>query len=299
VKRAELTEFFEERGVVLFDAAMGTALIAAGMPSGMGSEEMNLSAPDTVFRIHCENIEAGSDVVTSNTFGVSQMMIRGKKEGALEALREAVCLAKQAASGRRSRLACLCVGPVGELLGPLGDVSYEAAAELFALQAEAGAAAGADFIMLETFADAEEFAHAAVAAVGASDLPVLGTMTFGENCRSFMGASPIDVARRNDEQAIGLFALGANCTLGPEEIVPVVKEFIDAVGGLPVIAQPNAGLPVYKAGGSVYEMTPADFAAGAEKLLALGISAIGGCCGTTPDMIALVRGIIDKRRNER
>jgi len=298
MREAEMIDFFESRGVVLFDAAMGTALMDAGQPPGTGSEGMNLSAPGTVLRIHSENIDAGCDVLTSNTFGVTQLMMRGEKEKALSALETAVGLAKQAAesggANGKKILACLCVGPTGSLLGPLGGVSYEAAEAVFESQAEAGARCGADFVLLETFADIEELVRAARAAHAVSGLPVLGTMTFGAGGRSYMGASPADFVRA--ARACGLSAVGANCSLGPFEMAPVIEELIEAADGIPVIAQPNAGSPLYRDGRTVYEMTPEDFSAGAERLLTLGISAIGGCCGTTPAMISAVRGMIDKRR---
>jgi len=288
---------FEERGVVLFDAAMGTALLAAGQPKGTGSEEMNISAPETVTGIHLENIKAGSDVVTSNTFGITQMMKRGGTERAVFILENAVGLAKKAASGGgpggREVFACLCIGPSGALLGPLGDCSYESAGELFALQAEAGERAGADFILLETFADPEEFACAARAAKESSSLPVLGTMTFGEGGRSFMGASPEDLIRI--ARAEKLFATGANCTLDPEEMTPVISRILSLADGMPVIVQPNAGRPVYADGKALYNTTAEAFTAGAKKLIALGVSGIGGCCGTTPAIISSIRDIIDRR----
>ena len=295
-----LDNVIKDRGVLLFDAAMGSALLAAGQPPGTGSEEMNLSSPETVLRIHTDNINAGSDVITSNTFGVTQMMLRGEKEKALTALTEAMKLLRSSVEMSyaqsptvRPVLTCLDIGPAGAMLGPSGDLGYEAVEGLYALQAEAGARCGADFILLETFSDLEEFARAAGAAIKTSGLPVLGTMTFSANGYTFMGTSITDFAR--EARAAGLAAIGANCTLGPEEMFPVIRDIIAEQACLPIIAQPNAGQPVYKNGKSVYEVTEEDFAAGAEKLLALGISAIGGCCGTTPGMISAVRGIIDSK----
>ena len=293
----DLRGFFGFRGVVLFDAAMGTALMAAGRGTSAGSDETNFWKPETVLRIHRENVEAGSDVLTSNTFDASHLLLRGEKQHVLGAVREGVKLAKQAAAEGpaygRTILACLDIGPTGALLGPDGDAGYSEAEGWFAAQAEAGARVGADFIMLETFADAEEFAVAARAARQASGLPVLGTMTFGEGGRSYMGAAPGDLA--GVARAEGLFAIGANCSLGPDGIAPVIAQIMEEANGLPVIAQPNAGQPAYKDGQTVYEITTADFAYGAKKLLDLGVSAIGGCCGTTPDMISAVRGMIDRR----
>jgi len=305
---------FEERGVVLFDAAMGTALLAAGQQKGTGSEMMNLSSPEIVLKIHLENISAGSDVITSNTFGITQMMTRGE-EGALGILEKGVGIAKRAVAehngdgslcvnGLTQRepsplcssplcSACLGIGPSGTLLGPFGDMSYDSIEKIYAAQAEAGLRAGADFILLETFADVEEFARAARAAAKASGLPVLGTMTFGESGRTFMGSTVkelMDVAK-----AENLSATGANCTLAPEEILPVITEMLSLSDGLPIIAQPNAGQPVYSEGKTLYKTSDEAFVAGAEKLIDLGVSGIGGCCGTTPSIISEIRDMIDRR----
>jgi len=288
---------FEERGVVLFDAAMGSALLDAGQPKGTGSEEMNNSSPETVLKIHLENIQAGSDVVTSNTFGITGLMLRGDRERALGTLVKAVGLAKKAATGGgpggREVLACLCVGPSGMLLGPLGDIDYDVAEDAFAAQAEAACRAGADFILLETFADPEEFASAARGAKKAVDLPVLGTMTFGESGRSFMGASPEDLIRIAREEKLS--ATGANCSLDPAGIIPVMTKLLSLADGLPLIAQPNMGQPVYDEGKVMYVTSDEAFVAGAKKLIELGVSGIGGCCGTTPMVISLIRDIIDRR----
>jgi len=281
---------FEERGVVLFDAAMGTALLAAGQPKGSGSEMMNISAPETVLRIHLENINAGSDVITSNTFGITQMMTRG--ENATGIVEKTVGIAKEAAE-HKEVFVCLGIGPSGALLGPYGDTSYESVEEIYAAQAEAGSGAGADFIILETFADVEEFARAARAIKSSCDLPVLGTMTFSESGRTFMGASPKDLIAV--AKAENLIATGANCTLDPEEMIPILTELMSLADGLPIIAQPNAGQPVYAEGDVAYKTSAEAFIAGAEKLLDLGISGIGGCCGTTPAIISAIRDIIDRR----
>jgi len=287
---------FEERGVVLFDAAMGSALQAAGQPSGTGSEEMNNLSPETVLNIHLENVKAGCDVLTSNTFGISALMMREDKDTALDTLEKAVSLAKEAASGGgpggREVFVCLCIGPTGKMLGLYGEPNYHVAEESYAAQAEAGTRAGADFILLETFADPGEFACAA-GAVKASGLPVAGTMTFGASGRTFMGASPDDLLyiARSEK----LIATGANCTLEPEGMFPVVSEIMALAKDLPVIAQPNAGQPVCVGGKTVYELSDDDFIAGVTKLLELGISGIGGCCGTTPAIINRIRDIIDRR----
>ena len=287
----ELNNFFDARGVVLFDSAMGTALISAGLDTGAVSEEANLKIPETVLNIHTQNINAGSDVITSNSFGVTNMYIQGETEHALTLLAESVKIAKQATAGRKDILVCLGLGPAGIILGPYGDHSYEEAEEAYAAQAEAGARAGADFILFETYADMEEIIRAAGIAKKASGLPVLGTMTFDERGYSFMGASPAKFINEARDQ--GFFAAGANCTLGPDQMIPIAEVILGAAEGLPVLVQPNAGQPVFKDGKTLYEITQEEFASGAKELISLGISAIGGCCGTTPAMISAVRDIIN------
>jgi 5-methyltetrahydrofolate--homocysteine methyltransferase len=300
MKEKEIKAFLGERGITLFDSALGTALFAAGYPAGLGTEKANLTHREAVLDIHLKNINAGSDVITSNSFGVTQMYMRGERESALKLLTEAVKITKQAISEEILEegevLSCLGIGPAGLMFGSYGDVSYDEAELAYAAQAEAGASAGADFILLETFSDLEEITRAAEAAGKASGLPVFGTMTFDEGGRTFMGTSPAEFVRK--ARFSGFFAIGANCSLGPMEMIPVISEILDAAAGIPVLVQPNAGQPVYKNGQTFYEITTEDFSYGVKKLIDLGISAIGGCCGTTPEMISAVRGIIDSRRNE-
>ena len=287
---------FDEDGLILFDSALGTALLAAGQPKGTGSEEMNEISPDTVLGIHLENVKAGSDVISSNSFGVSQMMFRGERERALALLEKSVVLAIDAASGGhggRDVFACLSVGPTGAMLGSSGDTGYDDVRDIYAAQAEAGERAGADFILLETFADPEEFVCAARAARSASGLPVAGTMTFDENGYSFMGGSAYDLLSiARDEK---LIATGANCTLDPFGMQSVIDTLTSLADGMPIIAQPNMGQPVIRDGKAVYETPDEVFLAGAEKLIDLGISGIGGCCGTTPVVISSIRAMIDRR----
>ena len=300
----KVSKLFHAGNIVLFDAAMGTALQAAGQPAGMRSEEMNIFDPDAVLRIHRENLRAGSDVITGNTFGVSAMLLRGDKTLAIKRFEAGIALAGQAIEAEKDRpafspLLAFDIGPTGALMEPVGDLGYGAAEEIFAIQAEAGAKGGADCVLLETFADIEEFTCAARVAKKVSGLPVIGTMCFAENARTFMGVSPAELIER--AYAGGMAAMGANCSLSPLKMVPVVEEILAENGKkqnqLPVVCQPNAGTPVFKDGEMVYEMTEAEFYEGMKRLIDLGISGVGGCCGTSPAMIAAIRGIIDGKNN--
>ena len=294
MKEAELKKFFDKRGLVLFDSALGSALFAAGYPASAGTEKANLTHKETLFDIHKKNVKAGSDAITSNSFGVTRMYMQGERESALELLTESVKIARQAAPEEGEVLVCLGLGPAGVLFDSPENVSYKEAEDAFSAQAEAGARAGADFILLETFSDKKEIIIAAAAAKGASGLPVIGTMTFNEDGFSFMGATPAEFVK--EALDCGFFGIGANCSLGPMEMIPIAEEILNSAEGTPVLVQPNAGQPVHKDGRTLYKITAEEFSSGAEKLIDLGISAIGGCCGTTPEMISAVRGIIDSRR---
>jgi 5-methyltetrahydrofolate--homocysteine methyltransferase len=311
-----LTELLRERGIVLFDSAMGTSLIALDLPAGTRSETVNILDPEAVKSIHLANIKAGSDIITANTFGISAVLageVRGGDfaEG-LSLLRAGVECARAAAAAAAADdrvLVALDIGPTGRLIELTDDLTHEEAIRVFEAQAEAGAVAGADLILIETMADLAELKDALIAATAAADLPVICTMTFEESGRSFMGADPVSFVQA--AEALGAAAVGVNCTLAPKEIAGVVRAVRAAADetSLPVIAQPNAGQPAMRGGAQVFEMDPAVFAADAALLAGAGAEAgagpgaalLGGCCGTTPEMIALLNDILTAsgKRKER
>ena len=298
-----LLELLNDRGIVLFDSAMGTALIDLGMPSGSRSESVNAENPEAVIQVHRANIDAGSDIITSNTFGVSPLLAEGIKNGDFEEglalLRAGMRCARTAAdlSGEKV-LVALGIGPTGCIVELSDDLSHKEAAQIFSIQAKEGEAEGADFILIETMSDLEEVKDAISAAVSACDLPVLCTMTFGESGRSFMGADPVSFAKAAEE--IGASAIGVNCTLAPADILHVVKTIAGATK-LPVIAQPNAGRPATSEGKQIYEMDQEVFAEKTAYLADAGASMLGGCCGSTPKEIALLNSILitSGKRKER
>jgi 5-methyltetrahydrofolate--homocysteine methyltransferase len=301
-----LTRLLAERGRLLFDSAMGTALIAAGMKAGQRSEEMNLSAPETVTAVHRANIVAGCDVVTTNTFGAHPGWADrdrtriGGAGGAREsghagahtaeaALRAGIRCARRAASeggpGGKEVFVALDIGPLGEIIG-FGDLSHDDARRIFADMVRVGVEEGADMVLVETMSDLEELRDAVWAAKTHSDLPVLCSMTFDAGGHTFMGVTPEDFAR--EAEGMGVDAVGANCSLGPKETAGIAYR-IAAGTRLPTLAQPNAGQPAMRDGEAVYETTPEAFAEGFAELLEKGVSIAGGCCGTTPEMIAKLR----------
>jgi 5-methyltetrahydrofolate--homocysteine methyltransferase len=296
-----LTELLQDRGVVLFDSAMGSALMALDLATVLRSERVNVRHPECVTAIHRENIDAGSDVITSNTFGVSALLADEVRNGDFAEGQSLVSWAMgcaRAAVRKDHVLVALDIGPTGKLVELSDDLTHEEAYRIFATQVKAGAAAGADLVLIETMADLGELKDAVSAAKDSCDLPVLCTMTFEKNGRSYMGADPVTFAR--EAEALGATAVGVNCTLAPDEIIEIVRAIAGATT-LPVIAQPNASQPVLRDGKQFYPITPPVFAADAAALVDAGATLLGGCCGTTPMAIDLLDNILTEngKRKER
>ena len=269
--------------MLILDGAMGTMLQAAGLPAGQLPELWNLTHPETVAAIHRRYVEAGSRVLYTNTFGANRLKAAGCGHSPAELVTGAVRCAREAAAGRDVKVA-LDIGPIGRLLEPLGDLSFDEAYELFKELIVAGENAGADLVVIETMSDLYEVKAAVLAAKENSRLPVWVTMTFEATGRSFLGVTVSSMALTLT--GLGADALGFNCSLGPKELMPLVRELREWTD-LPIILKPNAGLPDPASG--EYGITPAEFAAAMEEAPGLGVSMIGGCCGTTPDFIRALR----------
>ncbi len=269
--------------MLILDGAMGTMLQAAGLPAGQLPELWNLTHPETVAAIHRRYVEAGSRVLYTNTFGANRLKAAGCGHSPAELVTGAVRCAREAAAGRDVKVA-LDIGPIGRLLEPLGDLSFDEAYELFKELIIAGENAGADLVVIETMSDLYEVKAAVLAAKENSRLPVWVTMTFEATGRSFLGVTVSSMALTLT--GLGADALGFNCSLGPKELMPLVRELREWTD-LPIILKPNAGLPDPASG--EYGITPAEFAAAMEEAPGLGVSMIGGCCGTTPDFIRALR----------
>lgn len=271
----------ENEGFLLFDGAMGTELQKRGLKAGALPELLNLTAPETVLEVHRSYVQAGADVITANTFGANS-----KKLGMRASVDEVVGAAVRLARASGARKVALDIGPTGALLEPMGQMSFEEAYGLFRETAIAGARAGADIILIETMSDLLEAKAALLAAQECCDLPVFVTMTFGADGRTFLGVSPKIAAVTLS--ALGADAVGVNCSLGPSETEPFVEEFL-RWSRVPVIVQPNAGLPDATGGETVYHVTAEEFAAAMARMLDAGVTIAGGCCGTTPEHIRLLR----------
>ena len=268
-----------EHEILLLDGAMGTMLQQAGLPTGQPPELWNLTEPETVAGIQRRYVEAGSRVLFTNTFGANRLKLARSGHSVREVVAGGVRCAREAAGDAPVRVA-LDIGPLGQLLEPLGTLTFEEAYELFREQVAAGAEAGADLIVIETMSDLYEVKAAVLAAKENSTLPVWVTMTFEQSGRSFVGVTVPAMALTLD--GLGVDAMGFNCSLGPRELLPLLKELREWTDK-PLILKPNAGLPDPATG--EYRISAVSFARQMRPALALGVRMLGGCCGTSPEFI--------------
>ena len=278
--------------VLFFDGGMGTMLQARGLRLRELPEVLNLTHPDLIGSIHRDYLEAGADFVTTNTFGANRWKLEGSGHTVAEAVSAAVRVARSAADAFGARVA-LDIGPSGKVLAPLGDAAFEDVYEAVAEQVRAGAE-GCDAVLLETFTDLYELKASLLAVKDHCTLPVFATMSFEEGGRTFFGAG-IDSMVMTLE-GLGVAALGVNCSLGPVQLEPIV-EAICALSRIPVMVQPNAGLPVMRGGASSYDVTPDQFADLMSRFAGMGAAVLGGCCGTNPEYIVkTVRAVTQRIR---
>ena len=283
---------FIEKNILVFDGAMGTMLQKKGLKLGENPELLNIKEKNIVKEIHEEYIESGAMVVTTNTFGANELKLEGTGYSVEEIIDAAVNIAKEARGSRKDVYIALDVGPIGQLLEPMGTLKFEEAYEIFKRQIIQGAKSGADVIIIETMTDLYEAKAALLAAKENSNLPVFVSMSFEANGRTFTGCTPESMAVVLE--SLGANAVGVNCSLGPAELLPMIERIIKACD-IPVLAQPNAGLPEIEDGKAVYNVSADDFSKVIEEYLDLGVSIIGGCCGTTPEFIRNLRNLSDTR----
>ena len=289
----EIKEYLKDN-ILIFDGAMGTMLQKEGLPIGDNPEIFGIKNPHKLLKIHKKYLEAGSNVLTTNTFGCNELKVNKLGYTVEEVIDRAVSIAKQAieeSDKSKPRFVALDIGPIGEMLEPMGTLSFDRAYEIFKRQAIQGEKSGADLIIIETMMDLYEAKAAVLAAKENTNLPVICTMTFDENGRSFTGCLPETMVATIE--GLGVDALGVNCSLGPKQLLPIVKT-ITELANVPVIVQANAGLPVIKEGQAVYEMNDEEFFQGVKDFVDLGVSIIGGCCGTNETFIKKICDNIDK-----
>ncbi len=278
--------FLKEEKVWVLDGGMGTMLMEKGLDVNFAPELLNLEHPEVLKEIHEEYIDAGADIIETNTFGSNRIKLShyGLEDKVEELTFAGVKVAKEASKGRA--LVALSVGPTGVFVEPVGDYSFDEIVDVFKEQISAGAKAGADLILIETMSDLKEAKAAVVAAQEVCKLPVLVSMTYQEDGRTLLGTPP-EVSAAVFE-GFGVAAVGANCSLGPESFVGLVERMAK-ITDTPIIVYANAGLPVLKDGKTVYLEPPETFKKYAVEFVKAGANIIGGCCGTTPNHIRAIK----------
>jgi len=272
-----------KNNILYLDGGMGTLLQAQGLSAGELPERWNLSHPDVITNIHKQYFDAGSNVVNTNTFGANSLKFGADELEAI--IGAAIKNARQAATestGKQPKWVALDIGPTGRMLAPYGDLDFEDAVAVFAQTVRLGVKHGADLIMIETMGDSNETRAALLAAKENSNLPVFVSCAFGEDGKLMTGADPAAMVAMLE--GMGADAIGVNCSFGPRKLMRVIEEYLKNAS-IPVIFKPNAGLPTVKEGRTVYDLSPDNFATDMADAVSLGVRAVGGCCGTTPEYI--------------
>lgn len=286
-------------GLIYFDGGTGTILQEMGLAPGEYPENWNLKYPERITGLHKSYLEAGCNIIKTNTFGANRLKFDGKDgradvktivTAAMDNARNAI---KQTAYMDAPHFIALDIGPTGKLLKPLGDLDFEDAVDIFAETIKYGSELGADLILIETMNDAYETKAAVLAAKENSRLPVFVTNVYDKNAKLMTGADPAAMIALLE--GLKVDALGMNCSLGPEQmknIVPVLARY----SSTPIIVNPNAGLPRSENGRTVYDVTPDDFSNEMLDIIASGACIVGGCCGTTP---AHIKALVEKTKHIR
>ena len=285
--------------LLFFDGGMGTLLQAKGLLPGELPETWNLTHAEAVREIHRSYVEAGSDIILTNTFGANALKFHDDRCSLKDIVFAAVShvkeAAKQEARDGRKVYTALDIGPTGKLLKPMGDLEFETAYEAFKEVMIYGEEAGADLIHIETMSDTYELKAAVLAAKENTSLPVFVTTIFDERGKLLTGADVLSVVALLE--GLRVDALGINCGMGPGQMLPVLQEILQYTS-LPVIVKPNAGLPKQRNGETYYDVEPEQFAETMEQIVEMGACVIGGCCGTTPAhiqaMISRCKGCVVK-----
>jgi 5-methyltetrahydrofolate--homocysteine methyltransferase len=281
-----LTEILNNKKFIILDGAMGTMLQSQGLELGGIPEVLSMTEAEKIINIHKCYIDAGTNIIYTNTFGANRYKMAKSGYTPTQLIEQAVKNAKKACEGTDT-LVALDIGPIGQLLEPTGNLTFEEAYDTFKEQIIAGK--DADLIVFETMSDLYEVKAGVLAARENSDKPVIVTMTFEQNHRTFTSCSIESMALTLS--GLGVDAIGVNCSLGPNELLPIVEE-MSKWTNLPLVVKPNAGLPDPATG--EYHVTPEEFAEDVKKMVQYGVRIAGGCCGTNPEFIkATVKALED------
>ncbi|MBR5267575.1 MAG: homocysteine S-methyltransferase family protein, partial [Lachnospiraceae bacterium] len=269
---------------LFFDGGMGSLLQAKGLKPGELPETWNLLHPEIIVEIHQDYLKAGADIVTTNTFGVNRFKYNKENGYSVEEIVvAAVANAKKAVDLAGHGFVALDLGPTGKLLEPYGTLAFEDACDVYKEVVRAGAAAGADLIIIETMGDSYELKAAVLAAKEEGELPIFATVTLDEKGKMLTGGTVESVTALLE--GLGVDVIGLNCGLGPVQLLPLVCKMVE-IASVPVMVNPNAGLPRSESGKTVYDINSDQFAETMREIAENGVSILGGCCGTTPEHIA-------------
>ena len=277
---------FLKSNIVYLDGSMGTLLQQSSLPAGEHPENWNITHPDVIENIHLSYFNAGSNVVCTNTFGANSLKFSDTElENIIASAVQNAKNARNKSTNNAPKFIALDIGPTGKLLKPFGDLDFEDAVAVFSKTVRLGVKCGVDLVLIETMNDSYETKAALLAAKENCDLPIVVTNAYGDDQKLMTGASPEVMVSLLEGR--GVDALGANCSLGPKELYKVAERLVKAAS-VPVVFKPNAGLPVAIDGNTVFNVKADEFALEVEKAVLLGVSAGGGCCGTTPEYIKAV-----------
>ena len=290
-----LANLLNERPWLLADGATGTNLFAAGLLSGDAPELWNFEHPERIATLHRSFIEAGADIILTNSFGGNRYRLKlHKAESQVKEINEAAAriARKEADASGRQVVVAGSMGPTGEILAPIGPLTFEEAKEAFAEQGRALAEGGADVLWIETISSQEE-TEAAIAGAATVGLPVVCTLSFDTNGRTMMGLSPRDLANIAHTSKHSLLACGTNCGVGASEVVACIHNMASVDADAILVAKANCGIPEYVDGAIRYNGTPELMADYAKLVLDAGARIIGGCCGTTPEHLRAMRTALE------
>ena len=273
------------------DGGMGTLLQKRGLSAGELPELWNLTHADDITDIHLSYLKAGSNIITTNTFGANPIKFSNLKEIIPAAINNAKKAIELFDGNKEECFIAFDVGPLGRMLEPLGDMPFEKAVEIFSESIRMGAESGADLIIIETMTDSYETKAALLAAKESCDLPVFVTNAYDETGKLLTGASPKAMIALLE--GLGADAIGINCSLGPHQMKGIAEEYLK-YSSLPVIVSPNAGMPRTENGKTVFDVDAEEFSLVMREIAEMGAAVLGGCCGTTPDYI---RATVEKTKN--
>ena len=282
-----------KNNLIFLDGGMGTLLQENGLKAGELPERWNVTHADVITKIHKEYFDVGSNVVATNTFGANILKFSEEElEEIIKCATQNAKNAKEQSNGNQEKWIALDIGPTGRMLKPYGDLDFEDAVKVFSKTVKLGVKYGVDLILIETMTDGYETKAAVIAAKENSNIPIFVSNAYGEDGCLMTGANPKAMVAMLE--GLGVDAIGVNCSFGPKKLAPVIEEYLK-YSSIPVLLEPNAGLPKVVDGKTVYDVLPEEFSSDVSALIKKGVRIAGGCCGTTPDYI---KALVEKTKGQ-